>query len=646
MSKKFNCTDISIIIPVYNRYHFLKKCLYSIRLQNFSKYEVIVIDDASTERMDDLRRYCDLFIRNNINLGPAYSRNIGALRSKGRILLFLDCDTVLISNTLLNINAFFEREPSVSGLGGSGPPDKSGKDAEYMRGKSYNRFGVSKTTRHSPKDDDFRIYDYDNIESAFLAVRREVFNELGGFDPYWFYMGEDRDFCLSLKEHGYRLALTPHIRAIHYHKHSVAYEEEKEYKIFLEGRYLEVEIKKDGMLGGILWMAGNLEEIFQLHSFFYLIKKFKHIRKIRKRKNVNFLDKRQLEEYYRIKLKESVENKLSINIEFPLPTPKNIVLFITSKCNARCAHCFVSPKHNDLNEKDIRKIVDSLNTDTSISITGGEPFLRDDLGGILSYIVRSSKVRDIKILSNGSFPERMESICTGFCREYNKPLNIQISLDGFFATHYEIRKIKDGFEKVIDSCRKAKALSTKYLNISFNVAMTIMKNNIKEIEGLIDYLNQNKFPSKISLVRGNSFSTFCVPREIINNEYEPNCEEIRVDVGEIKALINRIDKKYPWYFNHYQKKKLKIMVNTLVQKKRCIPCYAGYKDAVIYSDGGIALCEQVVPYGNLSSWGWNVSDSWNSTAAWEHRNKLTGCSCIHGCNIITSIKQEEREIQY
>lgn len=79
------------------------------------------------------------------------------------------------------------------------------------------------------------------------------------------------------------------------------------------------------------------------------------------------------------------------------------------------------------------------------------------------------------------------------------------------------------------------------------------------------------------------------------------------------------------------------MLDTLAEQRRQVPCYAGYDDVVIFANGRISLCEQVVPFGSLVDWDWDLAMAWNSVEAWSHRALLTSCSCIHGCNIATSI---------
>lgn len=87
---------VSIIIPNYNKEKYLDKCLKSILDQSYENYEVIIVDDASTDSsVSIIEKYINnkiKLIKLNENKGIAYARNIGLKNSKGRMICFLDSD--------------------------------------------------------------------------------------------------------------------------------------------------------------------------------------------------------------------------------------------------------------------------------------------------------------------------------------------------------------------------------------------------------------------------------------------------------------------------------------------------------------------------------------------------------------------------
>jgi len=108
-------TNISIIIPTYNSEKFIFECISNIYNQIDEKIELIIINDCSTDKTEKI---CNKFVRKNsyiklINLkknsGVSIARNLGIKKSKGKYLIFLDSDDLLINSTLLKINKLIEK---------------------------------------------------------------------------------------------------------------------------------------------------------------------------------------------------------------------------------------------------------------------------------------------------------------------------------------------------------------------------------------------------------------------------------------------------------------------------------------------------------------------------------------------------------
>ncbi len=116
--------------------------------------------------------------------------------------------------------------------------------------------------------------------------------------------------------------------------------------------------------------------------------------------------------------------------------PKRIIFFVTSRCNLRCKHCFYIPNISPTQEIsliEIRRMASSAkNRLKQIIITGGEPFLRDDLYEIaLSFVNNGCQM--INIDSNGTLPLKVESFLKKFLKETRATLVFQISLDVGFG---------------------------------------------------------------------------------------------------------------------------------------------------------------------------------------------------------------------
>ncbi len=112
---------ISIIIPVYNQAEKLARCLESISEQTYDNFEVIVVNDRSTDRLSAIiAKYKRLFgirfqiLNNQTNHGAPYARNKGFRRSKGEFLLFCDADIILAPDMLLKMHRAISAHPEVA----------------------------------------------------------------------------------------------------------------------------------------------------------------------------------------------------------------------------------------------------------------------------------------------------------------------------------------------------------------------------------------------------------------------------------------------------------------------------------------------------------------------------------------------------
>lgn len=103
----------SIIIPVYNVYDYIKKCLDSVFEQSFKDFEVIVINDGTLDNSMDIVSNYDVKVINQKNSGLSVARNNGVKEAKGEYILFLDSDDYLEVDTLEKLNDSLDNNPDI-----------------------------------------------------------------------------------------------------------------------------------------------------------------------------------------------------------------------------------------------------------------------------------------------------------------------------------------------------------------------------------------------------------------------------------------------------------------------------------------------------------------------------------------------------
>lgn len=120
--------------------------------------------------------------------------------------------------------------------------------------------------------------------------------------------------------------------------------------------------------------------------------------------------------------------------------PLQATLIVTSKCNSRCIMCDIwkNKTQSEMDPDEYLKLPSSLKR---IGISGGEPYLRDDLPEIVKVCKGKNPNAQIFIYTNGLLPDRIEKISPKIV-EYDRNIGIAVSLDGFSETHERIRGAK------------------------------------------------------------------------------------------------------------------------------------------------------------------------------------------------------------
>jgi O-antigen biosynthesis protein len=210
----------SIVIPSYKNLQLTLRCLAAVeRNTRPGLYEVIVVDDASGDgSLEALNRVDGLkVVANEQNEGFLESCNRGASAARGDYIVLLNNDTEVTGGWLDALIAAAESDPQVGAVGSKLVyPDGSLQEAGsfvWRDGRAWN-FGRG----HDPADPEFNFRrDVDYCSAASLLVRRDVWQELGGFDKRYrpgYY--EDADLCFAIAAEGLRVLYEPTSVVIHH----------------------------------------------------------------------------------------------------------------------------------------------------------------------------------------------------------------------------------------------------------------------------------------------------------------------------------------------------------------------------------------------------------------------------------------------
>ncbi len=206
---------VSIVIPTWNRKQDTRRCLDSIMDLNYKDIEIIVIDNDSSDGTKEMliNRYPAVkLIANSKNLGAAYARNQGTILSSGDFIWFLDSDTEIIApNVLSDMLDILKTHPTVSAVGGELIIEGNIEKIKIHKLLSFGRGIVTFL-----KKDECHMVECKFLSTANYLVRKEILFKVGGFDPHYFYLGEDADLCIKIGKLGYKNIVDKNTVVIHH----------------------------------------------------------------------------------------------------------------------------------------------------------------------------------------------------------------------------------------------------------------------------------------------------------------------------------------------------------------------------------------------------------------------------------------------
>jgi len=315
-------------------------------------------------------------------------------------------------------------------------------------------------------------------------------------------------------------------------------------------------------------------------------------------------------------------------------TPISLIYLSTFRCNAKCKHCYfwkeINKDYKELTIEELEKITDTLGKLNDFSISGGEPFLRNDNAEICKVFEKLDPI-EVCIPTNGTLTKEIEKQTIEILEAIDYRVMLSISLDGLQQTHDKIRGIK-AFEKVEKTCHLIHELKESYENLNFKITTVISDRNYTEIKKLSEYVYETLNPSfhSFEIVRG-------VPRDAIL----PPIKELK----RLKPVVMDTYKKYDFALKGLHSN-LAIALKSLLfdyyidvlEQKICLPCLAGNLTGVLYPDGEVRLCELTEGVGNVRDHDYDFRKVWYSQKADALRKSFKACSCTHTCFQIQNVK--------
>ena len=298
---------VSIIILNYNGKQYLNNCISSVLDSNYSRLEIIVVDNNSNDGSVDAVR--EQFQTNNIkilrltkNYGFSEGNNLGSQLATGNYLFFLNNDTIIDEDCIEKLVKLMESDPKI-GAAQAKLLSIDGKKIDSA-GCFFDRLGFVYVRGFGELDNN--QYDQTSeilyAKGAAIIVKRDLWEKLRGFDPLFFMYFEEADFCWRVWLSGFKVIFNPYAKVNHIgmatlkkYSNPLIFQEARNRLVMLMKNYENKNFFKYVPITTIVYFLNFLRYIKQtdivnavsiIKSIIWVFLNFKHI--LKKRLEVQF----------------------------------------------------------------------------------------------------------------------------------------------------------------------------------------------------------------------------------------------------------------------------------------------------------------------------------------------------------------------
>jgi cellulose synthase/poly-beta-1,6-N-acetylglucosamine synthase-like glycosyltransferase/MoaA/NifB/PqqE/SkfB family radical SAM enzyme len=325
--------------------------------------------------------------------------------------------------------------------------------------------------------------------------------------------------------------------------------------------------------------------------------------------------------------------------------PLQLTFFVTSRCNAKCSHCFYGDQLNqplarELTVPQIDRIASGLPSRMLwVAFGGGEPFMRNDLPDVAEVFFRRNSPRLLTIVTNGIKPDRIERMTREILpRRRDTFLNIAVSLDALAETHDRERGVPGNFRQAIETLKRLRALRDSHPGLGFSTLTTVHRRNAHELSELEQFIEKEIRPDNrgLNLVRGTPFDPATLDVDL--QPYREAVERKRRGVADGTIPLQS------FALSRLNGAKERVLYDEVERTARTgtykSPCRAGRVGAVLYEDGSVAACEILSDkMGNLRDVDFDFPRLWFGAKAEALRKTIDErrCRCTWECAVNTNV---------
>ncbi|MDD5130155.1 MAG: radical SAM protein [Candidatus Omnitrophica bacterium] len=305
-----------------------------------------------------------------------------------------------------------------------------------------------------------------------------------------------------------------------------------------------------------------------------------------------------------------------------LRLPHKISYVLTYRCNLRCKMCNIwkKPPVTELSLSQIEKFFTQSNRFSWIGITGGEPFLREDLNQIIRIAGENCKeLAAIHFATNGTFTDRIiKTVENTLGAKNRKPkLLFTLSIDGTPDLHDNIRGVTGTWNNCMNTFKELK----KNKSVGARIGITLSENNLGKFKEIFHSI-KNAYPElKFDDINVNIFNKSSF---YYNNQDMPGLDSAKV-ISQIDEIL-KMDKDTLTINNFLRRKYLKLYKKFIQLKKSPLKCQALSATCILEPQGDLYPCgTYAVKIANIKDYEYNLKRIWSSPLA-----KKVSVDCAKG----------------
>lgn len=310
---------------------------------------------------------------------------------------------------------------------------------------------------------------------------------------------------------------------------------------------------------------------------------------------------------------------------WPRLLPFSLVVSVSYRCNSRCRTCNVWKKNAEdlsLEEWD-RTFAHIGHRLYYLTLTGGEPFLRQDLTEIVRSAYRRCRPAVITIPTNGLLTNVIPAWTAEILQTApTTKVGINISLDGIGKQHDAIRGVPGNYDKALTTYRALKSIQHPNLTVSLHTV--ISRENVDDIPTIYETL---------ALLEPDSYITEIAEEraelDTIGLGVTPEIEDYKRAVAFLtKRLKEQRFGGISRITQSFRERYYDLTQRTLLEQRQIIPCYAGWASGHVAPDGDVwTCCMRAEPIGNLRQTDYDLRPIWFGRKAQQLRNEIRRGAC-------------------